>query len=121
MASSVEKRMALAFLKTPQATVGMSSSPGFSSAAPLALPAGAAYPAGAVKPPFVNAEEPIDRFVGRRTRTPDALSTVTSNKANAIAWRKTLGGIRVPRGVYRFKTHEAADEWLWQMIARPRN
>ena len=74
-----------------------------------------------MKPPCINVEEKIDRFVGRRTRTPDALSTVTSNKANSIAWRKAFGGVRVPRGVYRFKTHEAADKWLWQMIARPKN
>jgi hypothetical protein len=74
-----------------------------------------------VKPPFVNVEEKIDRFVGRRTRMADALSTKYSNKADAIAWRKAFGGIRVPRGVHRFKTHEEADEWLWRMIARPTN
>lgn len=63
--------------------------------------------------------ENIDRLVGRRTRMPDALSTKTSNKADSIAWRKALGGVRVPRGVYRFKTHEEADQWLWRMITRP--
>lgn len=73
-----------------------------------------------VKKPFINVEEKIDRFVGRRTRTPDALSTATSNKAQAIAWRRAFGGIRVPRGVHRFKTHEEADEWLWRMISRPK-
>ena len=74
-----------------------------------------------VKQPFINVGEKIDRFVGRRTKTPDALSTTTSNKANSIAWRKAFGGVRVPRGVYRFKTHEAADQWLWQMLSRPKN
>jgi hypothetical protein len=87
----------------------------------LALSRRRAYAANAVKQPSINVGEKIDRFVGRRTRTPDALSTATSNKANAIAWRKAFGGVRVPRGVYRFKTHEEADQWLWQMIARPRN
>ena len=82
---------------------------------------GLAYVFRAVKEPFLNVEEKIDRFVGRRTKAPDALSTATSNKANAIAWRKAFGGTRIPRGVYRFKTHEAADQWLWQMIARPKN
>ena len=81
----------------------------------------AAYAENAVKQPSINVEEKIDRIVGRRTGTPDALSTATSNKANSIAWRKAFGGVRVPRGVYRFQTHEAADQWLWQMIARPRN
>jgi hypothetical protein len=69
----------------------------------------------------MNIEEKIDRFVGKRTRTANALSTVTSNKADSIAWRKALGGIHVPRGVHRFKTHEEADQWLWRMIARPTN
>jgi hypothetical protein len=74
-----------------------------------------------MKQPFVNVEEKIDRFVGRRTGMADALSTATSGKADSIAWRKALGGVRVPRGVHRFKTHEEADKWLWQMIARPGN
>ncbi len=71
-----------------------------------------------MKQPLINVEERIDRFVGRRTQTPDALSTATSNKADAIAWRKALGRVRVPRGVHRFKTHEEADQWLWRMMAR---
>ncbi len=72
-----------------------------------------------VKQPFINLDEKIDRFVGRRTKTPDGLSLAGSTKADAIAWRKAFGGLRVPRGVYRFKTHEEADEWLWRMITRP--
>jgi hypothetical protein len=71
-----------------------------------------------VRQPSINVEETIDRLVGRRTKAPDALSTAGSNKADAIAWRKALGGLRVPRGVHRFKTHEEADQWLWRMIAR---
>lgn len=67
----------------------------------------------------INVEEKIDRFVGKRTKVVDALSTKSSNKADAIAWRMALGGVRVPRGVHRFKTHEEADQWLWRMIARP--
>ena len=87
----------------------------------LALSSRAVYSRNAVKQPPINVEEKIDRLVGRRTKTPDALSTATSNKANASAWRKAFGGARIPRGVYRFKTHEEADQWLCQMIARPRN
>ena len=71
-----------------------------------------------MRQPSINVEETIDRLVGRRTKAPDALSTAGSNKADAIAWRKALGGLRVPRGVHRFKTHEEADQWLWRMIAR---
>ena len=68
----------------------------------------------------MNVEEQIGRFVGRRTKAPDALSTATSNKAQAMAWRRAFGGIPLPRGVHRFKTHEEADEWLWRMISRPK-
>jgi len=78
------------------------------------------YACFTVKQPFINVEEKPDRFVGRRTKTPDALSVKTSNKADAIAWRKSFGGVHVPKGVHRFRTHEEADEWLWRMIARPR-
>jgi hypothetical protein len=74
-----------------------------------------------VKQPLINVEEKIDRVVGRRAKTPDALSTAASAKAHSIAWRKALGGVRVPRGVYRFKTHEEADQWLWRMITRRTN
>jgi hypothetical protein len=72
-----------------------------------------------VKPPLINVEEHIDRVVGRRTKTPDPLSLRPGQKADAIAWRDALGGIRVARGVYRFRTHEEADEWLWKTISRP--
>ena len=79
----------------------------------------AAYADSVVKPPVVNIEEKIDRFVGRRTRMADALSTRFSNKAASIASRKVFGGVRVPRGIHRFKTHAEAEEWLWRMISRP--
>lgn len=54
---------------------------------------------------FINVEEEIDRIVGRRTTIPDGLSTLNSNKTDAIAWRKALGGVKISRGVHRFKTH----------------
>jgi hypothetical protein len=70
------------------------------------------------EPPFINLEERIDRVVGRRRRTPDALSSASSRKADAVAWQVAFGGTGVPKGVHRFRTHEEADEWLWRMIAR---
>jgi hypothetical protein len=75
----------------------------------------------AVNQPFINVEEKIDRFVGRRTKTPNALSSRTSFKADAIAWRKAFGGVHIPRGVHRFKSHEEANQWLWRMIVRRRS
>jgi hypothetical protein len=78
------------------------------------------YSAAAVKQPFINVEEKIDRFVGRRTGSPDGLSVAHSKKADAISWKKAFGGPGVPKGVYRFHTHEEADQWLWKMLARPK-
>ena len=88
---------------------------------PLALAKFATYAGRLVKQPFINLEEKIERHVGRRTMTPDAMSMAGSTKADSIAWRKAFGGIRIPRGIHRFKTHEEADQWLWRMIARPTN
>jgi hypothetical protein len=67
---------------------------------------------------LINFEEPIGKVVGRRLKAPDPLSTQMSNKADSIAWRKAFGGVNVPRGVYRFRTHEEADDWLRRMITR---
>jgi hypothetical protein len=39
---------------------------------------------------------------------------------DARAWKQALRGLPIPKGVYRFRTHEEADEWLWQMLTRPR-
>jgi hypothetical protein len=72
-----------------------------------------------VRRPFVNAEEPIDHVVGRRTRVVDPLSPASDRGADAIAWREAFGGIRVSRGVYRFRTHAEAEEWLWKAMSRP--
>ena len=73
-----------------------------------------------VQDPAINVEEEIDRVVGRRLKPPNPLSVEMSRKADAIAWREVFGGVRVPRGVYRFRSHEEANEWLWRMITRPR-
>ncbi len=72
------------------------------------------------KQPLVNLEEKIDKVVGRRLKAPDALSVRASRKADSVAWRKAFGGVNVPRGVHRFRTHEEADDWLWRMISRPK-
>jgi len=42
------------------------------------------------------------------------------DKADAEAWRRVFGGLRVTRGVYRFQSHDEAVAWLWQAMTRPR-
>ncbi len=73
---------------------------------------------------FTKMSSPGDKLktVGNRTVAPDGLSVRNSSKEDSIAWRKALGGVGIPKGVYRFKTHEEADAWLWKMITRrPKN
>jgi hypothetical protein len=72
-----------------------------------------------VGPKLVNVEEQVGRVVGRRRNVRDPLALESSPRADAVAWTEAFGGIRVRRGVYRFRTHDEADEWLWRMIARP--
>jgi hypothetical protein len=59
------------------------------------------------------------KVVGRR-RAPGALTAEGDTKANVAAWRRAFPTPFVPKGVYRFKSHEEADEWLWTMLSRRR-
>jgi hypothetical protein len=67
--------------------------------------------------PHQSDQQPM-RVVGRR-RPPVALS-IADNKARILAWRRAFPTPFVPRGVYRFESHEAADLWLWEMLTRRR-
>lgn len=77
-----------------------------------------AYAGEDVKQPFVNIEEKIDRFVGRRTGTPDSLRAGMQLQATAAQLHKSFGHRWWPKGVYRFKTHEEADAWMTKMLAQ---
>lgn len=70
---------------------------------------------------FINGEEFEGniRVVGRRVGAPNGLDPRTSSREQSEAWRRALGGVHIPKGVFRFQTHEEADEWLWRMITRP--
>ena len=71
-----------------------------------------------VKQPFINVEEKIDRFVGRRTKTPDAFASGMKLQSLAVELHRSFKHRWAPKGVYRFKTHEEADEWMNRMLAR---
>ena len=83
-----------------------------------------AYPCLVLNQPFVNVEEKIDKVVGRRTRTPEAFESGMKLQSLAVELHRSLKLRWAPKGVYRFKTHEEADEWMNRMLARsqiPRN
>jgi len=71
-----------------------------------------------VKRPFINSEEKIDKIVGRRTRTPDPFKSGMQLQSLAVELHRSLGHRWAPKGVYRFRTHEEADEWMNRMLAR---
>ena len=63
---------------------------------------------------MVSRPAPSVRVVGRRA-TKRAFSGKADTKAAAVAWRRAFPTPFVPRGVYRFTSHEEADEWLWNV------
>jgi hypothetical protein len=71
-----------------------------------------------VKQPSINVEEKIDRFVGKRTGTPDGLRAGMQLQETAAQLHKAFKHRWMPKGVYRFKTHEEADAWMTKMLAR---
>lgn len=76
------------------------------------------YVLNAVKQPVINFEDKIDRFVGRRTKTPDSLKAGMQLQSLGVELHKSFKLRWCPKGVYRFKTHEEADEWMTKMLAR---
>ncbi|MCO5052647.1 MAG: hypothetical protein M9920_10115 [Verrucomicrobiae bacterium] len=71
-----------------------------------------------MKPPFINVEEQIDRFVGRRTVTPEAWTAGMKLQVLGSELHRTFKHRWARKGVYRFKTHEEADAWMIKMQAR---
>ena len=84
----------------------------------LALCRHGAYRGWDVKEPFINLEEKIDRFAGRRTNTPDGLKAGMQLQAAAVEFHRAFKHRWAAKGVYRFKTHEEADKWMMRMLAR---
>ena len=71
-----------------------------------------------MKRPFINLEEKFDKIVGRRTQTPDAFRSGMQLQILAVELHRSLGHRWSRKGVYRFKTHEEANEWMNRMLAR---
>ncbi len=62
------------------------------------------------------------RVVGRRVETPITASPsvqglIELDRLNATAVALTGGRCALPKGVFRFKSHEAANEWQAQALA----
>jgi hypothetical protein len=71
-----------------------------------------------VKRPIVNLEEKIGKCVGKRSAPSDSFATGMKLQETLLELHKTFKNRWAPKGVYRFKTHEEADEWMMRMLAR---
>lgn len=63
----------------------------------------------------INLEENIGKTAGRRT-VPNPMRVRPGEVDAAIEWRRAFGGVRIPRGVYKFHSHEEADAWLMKHL-----
>lgn len=63
---------------------------------------------------IINLEENIGKTVGKRQPPADALMSHMRTVEESRRWKATFGGLRIPKGLHRFKTHEEADQWLWK-------
>lgn len=67
--------------------------------------------------PVINMEEAIGKTVGRRLGVAP-LQVLPSETESNKQWRDAGCGARVRRGVYRFKSHEEADQWMMDHLTR---
>ena len=70
--------------------------------------------------PVVNIDDPVGKVVGKRANL-----TQQTYIDYAMSLQNSLRGFpqrKFPRGVFRFKTHEDADQWLMDhLIQKPAN
>ena len=69
--------------------------------------------------PIVNVDDPVAKTVGRRTAV-DPLRIVPGEKQAKIGWCEAGFFPRIRKGVYRFNSHEEADQWLMDHLTRKR-
>lgn len=65
--------------------------------------------------PVINIQDPAGKTVGRVRKNPSKYGTGMQDLVNEVRKSQGLGGI-CPRGVYRFRSHEEADEWMMKAI-----
>lgn len=68
--------------------------------------------------PIVNTEENIGKTVGRRVAPRDAFQFAMGLQQTAIDVERSMDRSLCPKGVFRFRTHEEADEWMVKMLVR---
>jgi len=69
--------------------------------------------------PVVNVDEKIGKTVGRR-QPGDPLLVAPGDRARKREMQKAGFFPRFPKGVYRFKTFEEADQWMMKAMTTGR-
>lgn len=70
--------------------------------------------------PIVNLEETPGKTVGRRNPPADAFAAAMTLQNTLADLNRAFGHRFIPRGVYRFRTHQEADAWMWEQLAKCR-
>lgn len=71
--------------------------------------------------PVVNIDDPVGKVVGNRRPSAGLISSTQETEANR-QWAAMPFFPRIKKGVYRFKSHEEADQWLMdRSIQKPVN
>lgn len=60
----------------------------------------------------INIDDPAGKTVGRRHRPVNPLCAEAYSVQRAKDWQEALPVKFPPKGVFRFKTHEEANEWM---------
>ena len=66
----------------------------------------------------INTEEQIGKVVGRRLKPRDAFQFGMEMQRTVVALERAMKRSLCPKGVYRFRSHEEADQWMLTMLAR---
>ena len=68
--------------------------------------------------PIINLEEHIGKTVGRRTPPRDSFAYGMKLQETVTELSKTFKHEPMPRGVFRFHSHEEADAWMMKYRTR---
>ena len=67
---------------------------------------------------MINLDENVGRVVGRRKQSYGTLEARLRLQGTMVQMHKAFGHRWPVRGVFRFKTHEEADQWMMKLMAR---
>jgi len=68
--------------------------------------------------PTINLEEQIGKTVGRRRSPRDAFEYGMQLQKAGGELMRTFGKGRIPKGVFRFHSHEEADAWMMKYLTQ---